>query len=61
MVTVNKIAKLVQVTNTDANQAALSFERVNEHWEAWLGQNMVKLSDRELGELIEGLQKLRKG
>ena len=61
MVEVDTIAKLVRVSNQDPNQAALSFERVNGNWEAWLGQNLVKLSDTEIEQLIEGLQELRKG
>lgn len=59
MVEVDKTAKIVRVSNRDVNQAALSFERVNGNWEAWLGQNLVKLSNSEMGQLIEGLQELR--
>ncbi len=61
MVEVDNVAKIVRVSNKDANQSTLSFERVNEHWEAWLGPNLVKLSDREMEQLIDGLQELRKG
>ncbi len=62
MVEVDKIAKIVRVIASDSKiESSLSFERVNGTWEAWLGQNFVTLSDHELGELIDGLQKLRKG
>ncbi len=58
MVQVDKIAKIATVTNPDIVEV-LSFEKTNEHWQIWLGQNMIQIKDRELGELIDAVQKLR--